>query len=151
MPFGLSRKQALVVGGFVLVALLGAVLTFAWEVAAGVTTVLAIQVAVIAVLVILRNQVVSGQQAARAELANAMSGEVARLRAASEELINSTPVRQLLDVVGQDRVATAARLGEMAGEIEAIGKRIDDLARETHKPEAIQTHRSPDAAEADTV
>ncbi|MGH9249794.1 MAG: class I SAM-dependent methyltransferase [Acidimicrobiales bacterium] len=138
MRFPLSRKQGLAVGGVAGVAAVGVVLTVVWRVSAGIVTLLFLQVVVLAALVLIRTQMSNGQRAVRREITVAMAGEVARLRSAVDEVAAASPLGQVLEVVGRDRVDTAqrfAKIGEVnRGLVRDIGgmrERLDEFARET--------------------
>ena len=138
MPFPVSRTQALALGAVAGVALVGVALTAAWRVSAGVAILLLLQVVVLSALVHIRNQTTSSQRAVRRVITAAMAGELAKLRAAVDEVAAASPLRQVLEVVGRDRVDTAerfAKIGQvnrsLVRDVGEVRERLDKLMRET--------------------
>ena len=127
MRISLSHRQALVVGAFFGLAILGIVLTVTWTVAAGIVVALLLQVLLLAGLVVVAKQVSAGKRSIRQDLSNAMSGELSRLRAAVNEVNAVSPIRQALEVVGRDRIDSAERFSKIAKVNQALIRDMEHM------------------------
>jgi predicted O-methyltransferase YrrM len=151
MPISLSRRQVFALSGIACLAVVGILLTMFWQASAGVVMLLVLQVLALAGLVLFRREAANAQRAMHRQISTTadaqgalhrqtsteVAGEVARLRSAVDKLTAESPVRELLESAGRDRLDAAARFTELGnvnrklqGDIADVQQRTEELRGE---------------------
>jgi predicted O-methyltransferase YrrM len=132
MPLRLTGRQAVLAAGVLVLVVAGAGTAVFADPGVAVALLLLLQVPLLLGLFLLRNQLGRLQRRVSADI----PAQVARLETAVEAVRSGALLREVLDVVGQDRLDAAVRYRELnaaVAELAALPERVTALATEVEQ------------------